>query len=190
MDSGEINMYYTAKNGKTTTTKKYGYFNTLDAWIELSQGQIAIVDVEDLERLLGYTWCATWNPKSRCFIARNSTTGPMARFIMETPDNKYTDHKNHSTLDNRKENLRICTSTQNLMNGLLPKNNKSGFKGVSWDKVNKKWVVHIGNSYLGRFERKIEAAVVYDNEAKKRFGKYALTNEDMGLFDNIQLISE
>ena len=174
-------MNYTVKCGKRITTRSYGYFNTKEAWIELTQGQIVDVDAEDLDFLLGYIWHAHWNPTRKTYSAKNRTVGSMHRYIMGTPDRMHTDHRNHNTLDNRKENLRICTQIENSMNGKLPKNNKSGFKGVSWDKINKKWVAHIGNTSLGRFKNKTEAARAYDKAAVGLFDEFALTNEDMGL---------
>jgi len=90
----------------------------------------------------------------------------------------YIDHINGDKSDNRLENLRVCTQQQNNFN-----RKKSGgtskYKGVSKVKSGK-WVVYIKknrkNNNLGCFECEIEAAKVYDEAAKKKFGEFACLN--------------
>jgi hypothetical protein len=66
------------------------------------------------------------------------------------------DHENHVTDDNRWENLRAATYTQNMQNKGLHKNNTSGVKGVTWYAPTEKWAAHITvgrkMKYLGYFE--------------------------------------
>jgi len=50
------------------------------------------------------------------------------------------DHKNRNKLDNTKDNLRLCTFSENLSNK-ISYNNTSGCKGVTWHKQNKRWRV-------------------------------------------------
>ena len=59
----------------------------------------------------------------------------------ECPDQL--DHINCNTTDNRIENLRPATSTQNMCNRKLFSNNTSKCKGVSWHKKSNKWFVYI-----------------------------------------------
>ena len=59
------------------------------------------------------------------------------------PEN-FIDHINHIRHDNRWTNLRDATSSQNQANQVNPKNNTSGYKGVSWHKSTKKWLAKIG----------------------------------------------
>lgn len=49
------------------------------------------------------------------------------------------DHINGDPLDNRMQNLRNCTRSQNLCNQKLSSRNKSGIKGVSWWSHGKAW---------------------------------------------------
>jgi len=74
------------------------------------------------------------------------------------------DHINQDKQDNRIENLREVNQSQNGHNAKPPKNNKSGVKGVSWDKYRDKWSAQIKVNYikiaLGRhedFEKAVEA---------------------------------
>ena len=108
----------------------------------------------------------------------------MHRLIMDPiPDGMQVDHVNHNGLDNRKKNLRICTSQQNTWNAQKPKLNRessSQYKGVSWYKRYNKWVArgtHDGKRItLGYYNCEKEAARAYDAAAKKYFGEYAHLN--------------
>jgi len=53
------------------------------------------------------------------------------------------DHINGNRLDNRKENLRICSRGENSRNQALSRGNTSGFKGVTWHKYAGKFFVQI-----------------------------------------------
>ena len=99
---------------------------------------------------------------------------------MVTPKGMATDHINGDGLDNRKQNLRICTHAENLRNRRLGKNNTSGYKGVSWHKLHKLWYAHISHNKklmsLGYFKDKEEAAKAYDRKAIELFGEFAKLN--------------
>ena len=108
----------------------------------------------------------------------------MHRSIMGDPD-AFVDHINHDTLDNRRSNLRACTCAQNAYNKKLSSANRSGFKGVCWDRERSMWVAHIklngSNRKLGRFKQAVDAAAAYDTAAHNLFGEFALTNRGLGL---------
>lgn len=74
---------------------------------------------------------------------------------------KFVDHIDNNQKNNKIENLRGCTHSQNICNSRIRSNNTSGIKGVSWDKGRKKWIGHLsllGRSYyIGRFKTKSEA---------------------------------
>ena len=137
----------------------------------------AIIDAEDYVKVKDYKWCIDGQYVS---VRKNKKRIFLHRLIMDTPENKFTDHINHNTLDNCKCNLRICTNTENSRNQKIRKRNTSGYKGVSCDTSRNKWEVHIGvdskSIFLGRFEDKIEAAKAYDKAAIKYHGEFAYLN--------------
>jgi hypothetical protein len=79
------------------------------------------------------------------------------------PD-KQIDHINGSRDDNRILNLRLASHKQNMENQTLHSNNNSGHRGVSWHKVNRKWVAYFNHNkrrlYLGSFISVDEAVAV------------------------------
>lgn len=103
----------------------------------------------------------------------------MHRLIMNTPEGMLVDHINHDCLDNRKSNLRICTHAENARNK-RPVIGTSKYKGVYWDKTNKKWEAHIRKGkdvkYLGQFKCEKKAALAYNEKAKELFGEFAYLN--------------
>lgn len=137
-----------------------------------------LIDPEDLQLLQAHTWYIANGRYVRAHIK-----GKMKQFhrlIMRVDDGMQVDHINGNTLDNRKENLRICSGIENSWNQKKHKRNKSGYKGVYWYPHSSKWRVQIGykgkHIHLGTFSDVVEAAKVYDNAAKKYFGKFARTN--------------
>ena len=83
------------------------------------------------------------------------------------------------SLDDRRENLRICTMRQNQMNKNKPNiETTSKYKGVCFQY--KKWRASISVKnkcrYLGLYESEIEAARAYDTAAKEFYGEFATIN--------------
>ncbi|WP_299197009.1 HNH endonuclease [uncultured Amphritea sp.] len=90
------------------------------------------------------------------------------------------DHINGTKDDNRIENLRTCTNSQNQANRKTTKG-YSIYKGVKYDEgCSKPWRATIqlaGESYnLGSYSSEEQAALAYDSAARKRFGEFARTN--------------
>jgi len=107
----------------------------------------------------------------------------MHRLILKAQKGQQVDHINGNGLDNRKDNLRFCTSSQNYQNSRKRKNCSSKYKGVWWHKQSKKWqtgiVLNYKNYHLGYFTNEIEAAKAYDLTAAEFFGEFARLNRDI-----------
>lgn len=122
------------------------------------------------------SWCVRVPPgrKDLFYFQHRTKQGiiEMHRFIMNFPKGKYVDHINHNTLDNRKCNLRICNNGDNLRNGKIRTNNKSGYNGIYFDKNRNKWLAEIKVNYkkifLGRYVN-IEDAIKTRKEAEKKY---------------------
>jgi hypothetical protein len=104
----------------------------------------------------------------------------MHRLIMGYPKENV-DHINGNKLDNRKGNLRLCNQSENTANAPKRTTNKSGYKGVCWNKKYGKWEVYLTKNYkhifLGYFDDKIDAARAYNLGAETHFGKFAKLNK-------------
>jgi len=88
------------------------------------------------------------------------------------------DHINCDPADNRIENLRLATRSQNGLNTPLNRNrNTSGYKGVTWNKRQGKWQATIKfdrkSMYLGVFNSPEEAHAAYVKAATEHCGEFA-----------------
>jgi hypothetical protein len=152
--------------------------------IKLTKGKFAIVDDEDYDELMKYKWYAI-KGSTIYFYARRTPFKDgqhkisMHRQILNFPD-KIIDHVNRNGLDNRKSNLRLCSKSENRINCKKHKNNTSGFRGVSWHPLIKKWQVRIQHNnisvHIGYFSEKIQGAKSYDKKAIEFFGKFVVLN--------------
>jgi hypothetical protein len=154
-------------------------------YIKLSQGNIAIISDEDFESLSKYKWHF-----SKAYGAGRSVskygvhwTVTMNRQITNCPNGSYVDHINRNRLDNRRENLRICTNAENNQN--RPKSNHkvkptSKYKGVYYDKLRDSYRAYIWKDskyyFIGRFKKELEAAEARDIWAGQLHGAYACFN--------------
>jgi hypothetical protein len=155
--------------------------------IPLTQGQNAIVDVSDYEWLNQWNWFALWTPCTKSFYAaRNGHKSDTKDFIYMAPEilvcssGELADHRNHNTLDNRRQNLRKATYSQSLHNRRMRSDNATGFKGIrfhKYDNRRKKYSASIttdGKTIgLGYFNTPKEAHEAYVNASIEFHGEFA-----------------
>lgn len=157
--------------------------------IPLTQGKFAIVDDEDFKEISQYRWFAHKDGRTFYAYRKIKTNSKHCRqllfqmahgILVNIPNSKLIDHKNGNGLDNRRENLRICNYSQNGANQKPQKNCSSKYKGVWWNKWDKRFQAAIKKNgkrtYLGYFDDEVEAAKAYDKKAKELFGEFARLN--------------
>lgn len=158
--------------------------------VGISDGYTVLIDSEDAELIAGFNWRPLRLDKGKVYAHawRGDLHLYMHRLIMGFPADREVDHINGDGLDNRKDNLRPATHSQNLANTGKPRLSRqptSRFKGVCWDKSRGKWTVFIGTGRtaqtgkrrsLGRFDDETAAARAYDAAAFQQWGEFARLN--------------
>lgn len=150
--------------------------------IQLTQGKTCVCDDEDFPELSKYRW-RFGSPGYAVRTAKVNgrwTVMSMHRQLLNVPLNFQTDHINGDKLDNRKENLRVCTPSQNRCNRGKTLNNTSGIKGVFWHKRDNKWRAQIKvggiQFWLGYFDSMEDASKAYNEAAIRLHGEFARLN--------------
>lgn len=160
-----------------------------------------LLDEEDMGRIVEYLstskaspykWQVSYNTSdkkmkyyaTKTIGGRSGKKWKMHRLILHLRgieiDGMEVDHINGDTLDNRFSNLRLCTSSQNGANAKLRSDNKTGYKGVRWNKNNSNWNAYIQEDgkfkHLGCYDTAEDAALAYNRRAIELWGEYAWTN--------------
>jgi hypothetical protein len=161
-----------------------GQVFVMSRYIELTKGYRALVSDCDYDRLSVYKlWVIGSKTKiyARGWVNQKRTL--MHRYILNATHEQQVDHINGDTLDNRRENLRIATSSQNAMNrGTLHRQHgvTSEYVGVHWSKKQRRWravVWKAGQWYsAGSHVLEEDAARAYDNLARIHHGQFAHLN--------------
>lgn len=151
--------------------------------IQLTKGCVAIVDDEDFDAIAQWRWnCNPAGYAVRSAPRSNGRQGKiyMHRVIAGAKKGEHVDHKNRIKSDNRRENLRIATRSQNGYNITKTSRNTSGFKGVSWHKGAVRFIASIGHDgvlrHLGYFDTAEDAALAYNAAAIRLHGEFANLN--------------
>ena len=144
--------------------------------------------------LAQYDWTAVCIKGKYWYVSRRSRPGRMApkiflhRLILARIFPKLAiaisslmaDHINGDGLDNRRENLRVTTRTQNRHNSGPDRNSMSNYRGVHWNENRRQWVARIRTNkkdyFLGYFDDKHAAARAWNNKATELYGEFAKLN--------------
>ena len=172
----ENNKKYKKKSNTYDLSGEYGIGYT-------SKGEEFWFDLENYDLIKDYCWSI--NDKGYV-VAPNLNDSrkiiKMHRLITDCPDDFDIDHIHgkKSRYDNRKENLRIATRSQNNMNKGIQSNNTSNVTGVSWHKGINKWVAYITINRkrinLGSFENFDKAVSIRKKAEERYFGEFSYDN--------------
>lgn len=154
-------------------------------FIPLTKDQTASIDLENYELIREYKWCA--NKHNNCWYAQTSKKFNnkvqkiyMHRLIMHAKKDQIIDHIDGNSLNNCRSNLRFCSHTENLYNTSARRNNKLGYKGIYWNKKEKKFRCYINvnkkNIHIGYFSTIEDAILSYNQAAQKYHKEFAKLN--------------
>ena len=148
-----------------------------------------LYDACDADKVEPYTWHIAKGSKTY-YVKRNlprvggKRRSPVTMHgeLINPPSGMVVDHINQNGLDNRRENLRAGTRSQNMMNRTKTAQNSTGFKGVydCGDSKKNPYTAKIQRDnkvyHLGHYLTAEEAAKVYDKKAIELFGEFAVLN--------------
>lgn len=157
------------------------------AFVPLTHGYEAIIDVEDVPLVSEWVWSARITRRVdgeiRSVYAKRTDCAKalrrmilLHRTIMDAPDGTFVDHIDGDGLNNRRSNLRLATLQQNNQNARISIRNTSGVKGVSWDKRGQKWQAFIAadgkNRKIGSYDTIEAASSAYLAASVKMHGEF------------------
>lgn len=151
------------------------------------------IDKEYLEEVKKYkVYIRSQKEKKYATVSSKTESGKkyfLHRIIMGLKDIRYNldiavDHINGDSLDNRSNNLRICTQEDNMKN-IRKKNH---IVGVGWLKANKKWTARITHNYknihIGNYALYEEAVLARITKEKELIGEFG-ANKDLYYIINL-----
>jgi len=149
-----------------------------DAYVDLGNAAFVRFDAADIDLIKDRVWTL-----SKDGYAVNMRFGAgsisMHVLIFGRQQGKMIDHVDGNKLDNRRQNLRFATASENQFNRGMSSNNTSGYKGVTFVKKENKWRARItayGKTiHLGDFSDRHEAGYAYEKAAKEHHGEFACT---------------
>ena len=178
--------YHKERTSECSSKQNKYDLTTYDYGICYTSDNIPILfDKDDYELIKNYYWFINSDGYAYAYTKYNDKfeqgSIPMHRLIMGCVDNKDVDvdhirqHGDYK-VDNRKSELRICTTSQNCMNHVLSNNNTSGYAGVYYYKNINKWYARItANNVvynLGTFDNFQDAVKARQEAELKYFGEF------------------
>ena len=146
-------------------------------------------NLEDEELIKKHSWyippsCKHKYPRTNI----NKKVCMLHRVLMGFPENKVVDHIDENPLNNLRENLRICTHSENQRNRGTPKSNSTGYIGISYingrtclSHYQASVTISGATHYIGSYYTALLAAVAYDDYIKKIKDEYSTLNFPKGL---------
>jgi len=151
--------------------------------IKLTQGKVAIIDEID--------WSPTkWYYGGNGYAmhkTRKEGTHYLHRWVMERAlgrqlgSKEYIDHISGVKLDCTRDNLRLCTMSENLANAKIRSDNTTGVRGVSLDNRNGHYTaqVYVNSKkvHLGSFKTVEEAIKARRDKEIEMYGEFVIKGQ-------------
>jgi hypothetical protein len=145
--------------------------------VQLNNSYVSLINDCDLDLINRHNWFVIndgHNPYA-C-SKKNGMHIRMHRLIVNAREGQIVDHINGNTLDNRRENLRIVSASQNAINRRKRSDNKSGVTGVHFSKAHNRWFACINidkkKQNIGLFKTMEEAVAARKEKEKEVYGDY------------------
>lgn len=146
-------------------------------------GYDVIVDDDAIELMKPYKWHPIKRSKGHWIyfvghknVDKKRISVLLHRLIASSPNGLEVDHINANWLDNRRDNLRPCSRSQNAMNSIIRSDNTSGHKGVGWHNRAQKYRARIMVNYkeihLGLFSSYEDACLAYEKASRMYHGDF------------------
>lgn len=157
----------------------------MSKYIKLTKGLSVLVDDADYEKFGNLNWRSHKSGQKYYAVLNYKKDGKfkqltLHREIMNFPDGMFVDHINGNTLDCRRENMRLVTSSQNAINRRLRSDNKLGVVGVSQLKSGKYFAyisINGKRTRLGKFVTLEEAKAAREAAEARHHGKYTRSKD-------------
>ena len=159
--------------------KQYNKYDLIDknnCFGYTNKNEIFYFDFDDYEKIKNFCWSVD---SSNGYVIAKETKNKrikLHRLVMDFPEFLLVDHIDRNKLNNRKSNLRLCTSSQNVKNCLESIRNTSGKKGV-YKHINGKWKSAITNDgkniFLGVYDSYEDAVNARITAENFYFGEFA-----------------
>ncbi len=148
-----------------------------------------IIDAEDVPKVSDHRWSYA---KGRSVRGRRKGERPLslARLLMNPSADRLVIHLNGDPLDNRKVNLRIVSPAEEIINARPAEKNRSGVRGVSWNRATGRWEVKLsrgGEVHWGGGHKSLDKAIAVRRWLERRhFGDLFRAHEpgEAGVADN------
>jgi hypothetical protein len=146
-----------------------------------------LIDTSDLDRILRRSWRiypqknGRWKIQTNIKVQNKYLTVSLGRYLLRAPKGYIVLHRTNDRFNFMKSNLIAVLPFK--LSHCLPKRRiptSSKFKGVSFNKKNRKWRASIQKDFttyfLGEFSTELEAARAYDQAAPYFFGNIRIDN--------------
>lgn len=151
--------------------------------LEVTSKKYGIVDFLfspcDVDIISKYNWCVVKHGNHTYARTSDGSNLILHRVLLDPGPEFVVDHRDGNTLDNRRENIRVCTHAENAINRTRSK--FSNLRGIAYRKDSKKWRAYVGldkkRINIGTFSSLKEAIIAYNEAALYYYGEFAVLHE-------------